>query len=85
MKNAVITLSKEGKIGDVVVQSLLPETNREIPRTEIELREDESAIYLEIHARDVNALRAAINSYLRWMRISIDTYLEAQGKGKEEI
>lgn len=78
MKKAVITLQKRGKIAQVVAQSLLPETERKIPRTEVNLREDEDALYLEIRALDVNALRAAINSYLRWMKVGIDTYLETQ-------
>jgi tRNA threonylcarbamoyladenosine modification (KEOPS) complex Pcc1 subunit len=84
VKKAIITLQKEGKIGDVVAKSLLPETHRNIPRTDIELREDDNEIRLEIYAKDINALRAAINSYLRWMRVSIDTYIEAQGKSKKE-
>ncbi len=78
MKKAVITLQKRGKIANVVAQSMLPETERKIPRTEVNLREDEDALYLEIRALDVNALRAAINSYLRWMKVGIDTYLETQ-------
>lgn len=80
MKKAIITVQKEGKIADVVAKSLLPEMERKIPRTQVNLREDEHAICLEIQAEDVNALRAAVNSYLRWMKVSVDTFMEARSK-----
>ena len=80
MKKAIITVPKEGKIAHVVTRSLLPEMDRKIPRTKVNLKEDENAIRLEIQAQDVNALRAAINSYLRWMKVSIDTYEETKVK-----
>ncbi|UCE73137.1 MAG: hypothetical protein JSV56_08850 [Methanomassiliicoccales archaeon] len=77
MKKAKITLKKSGRIADVVAKSLLPETERNIPRTHVDVQEDEDTIYIEIRANDVSALRAAINSYLRWMKVSVDTYNEA--------
>lgn len=85
MKKAVITIEKEGKIADVVAKSLLPETERNIPRTNVNLKEDEHAIHFEIHAEDVNALRAAINSYLRWMKVSVDTYTETQKNPRPHV
>lgn len=78
VKKAIITIQKEDKITSVVAKSLLPETERKIPRTKVELREDDDAIKIELMADDVNALRAAANSYLRWISVSIDTHLEAQ-------
>jgi len=80
VKKGIITIQKQGKIADVVAKSLLPEMDRKIPRTKVNLKEDENAIYLEILAEDVNALRAAMNSYLRWMKVSIDTYKETRIK-----
>lgn len=80
VKKAIITLHKSGKIAEVVAKSLLPETERKIPRTQVNLREDTDAIYIEIRAKDISALRAAMNSYLRWMKVSVDTYLEAQAE-----
>jgi tRNA threonylcarbamoyladenosine modification (KEOPS) complex Pcc1 subunit len=53
---------------------------RKIPRTEVNLEEDENSINLEIIAQDINALRAAMNSYLRWMKVSIDTYNEIKNR-----
>jgi len=76
VKKAKITLPKEGNISDVVAKSLLPEMDRNIPRTKVDLREDENSITLEIQAKDISSLRAAVNSYLRWIKISMDTYKE---------
>jgi KEOPS complex subunit Pcc1 len=78
VKTAVITLEKKGKITQVVAGSLLPETNRKIPRTQVQVNEDENALSLVINAEDTNALRAAINSYLRWISVGIETYKEIQ-------
>jgi KEOPS complex subunit Pcc1 len=80
VKKGVITVQKQGEIAQVVAKSLLPEMDRKIPRTKVNLKEDENAIYLEILAEDVNSMRAAMNSYLRWMKVSIDTYKEIRIK-----
>lgn len=80
MKKGIITIQKKGEIAQVVAKSLLPEMDRRIPRTEVNLKEDENSINLEIVAKDVNALRAAMNSYLRWMKVSIDTYKEIKNR-----
>ena len=80
MKKGIITIQKQGNIADVVAKSLLPEMDRNIPRTKVNLKEDKNKIQIEIQAQDVNALRAAINSYLRWMKVSMDTYEEIKIK-----
>lgn len=83
MKSAQITLQK-GKIADVVFKSLSPEMDRKIPRTKVNFKEDGGKIVIEIQAQDVSALRAAINSYMRWMKVSIDTYEETGNKYSQE-
>jgi len=60
----------------VIAQSLAPETARTIPRTKVDIREGPESVCIEIAADDVNALRAAVNSYLRWITVSLDTYME---------
>lgn len=62
----------------MVASSLSPETDRKIPRTIIQVNEDENALSLVISAEDTSALRAAINSYLRWISVGIETYNEIQ-------
>ena len=76
MKKAVIALYKDNTPAHVIARSLAPETARTIPRTSVNIREDKESICIEIGADDINALRAAVNSYLRWITVSWDTYLE---------
>lgn len=56
--------------GKAVWGALHPEVGREIPRTRVSLVPGEGEIVLNIEATDLGALRAALNSYLRWIRIS---------------
>jgi tRNA threonylcarbamoyladenosine modification (KEOPS) complex Pcc1 subunit len=83
MKSARIILQK-GKLSDVVLRSLSPEMDRKIPRTKVDFKEEGENILIEIQAQDVNALRAAINSYMRWMKVSMDTCFEAENKYSQE-
>jgi KEOPS complex subunit Pcc1 len=80
VKQAIITLKKNKK-AFVVAQSLHPETARTIPRTQVDIKEIADKILISVQASDVSALRAALNSYLRWMKVSEDTYLETELKG----
>ncbi|WP_026068909.1 KEOPS complex subunit Pcc1 [Methanomassiliicoccus luminyensis] len=50
--------------------ALCPEVGREIPRTRVRMDRDDGGIVLRVEASDLGALRAALNSYLRWIRIS---------------
>ena len=53
-----------------VMGALSPEVGREIPRTRVKLTRDDGDIVLEVEASDLGSLRAALNSYLRWIEIS---------------
>ncbi len=64
------TLRLESPHAKTVLRSLAPEVGREIPRTRVELLSEDEAVILKIDAADISALRAALNSYLRWMKIS---------------
>ena len=64
------TLRLETPHAKTVMRSLSPEVGREIPRTRVKIESDNESVVLEIEATDVPALRAALNSYLRWMKIS---------------
>jgi KEOPS complex subunit Pcc1 len=50
--------------------ALFPEVGREIPRSRVKLTRDGEDIVLDVEASDLGALRAALNSYLRWIEIS---------------
>jgi len=55
---------------DTILESLTPEAGREIPRTKIWAEKDGDRVVLKVEATDVSAMRAALNSYLRWMVIA---------------
>jgi tRNA threonylcarbamoyladenosine modification (KEOPS) complex Pcc1 subunit len=56
----------------IVAESLNPEIKHKIPKTEIEVSLSGKTFSLEIEATDVSSLRAACNSYLRWINTAIN-------------
>lgn len=70
MKRAIIEIDCDETA--LLRESLAPETSRTIPRTSVDIREVGDKLHIEIQASDVNALRAAINSYLRWVSVGIE-------------
>lgn len=79
MKKAVIAIDRDDGPSNVIAQSLAPETARTIPRTSVKVWENTESVKIEIEAHDISSLRAAVNSYLRWVAVSWDTYLETRG------
>ena len=61
----------------IVRGSLSPEMGEKIPRTRIAVEGRENEIVIKIEADDQNALRAALNSYIRWMNVAEETAKEA--------
>jgi KEOPS complex subunit Pcc1 len=53
-----------------VAQAIGPEAGREIPRTRADVRRSGGSLTLTLEADDLSALRAALNSYIRWMSIA---------------
>ncbi len=67
MMSAVLSL--EGNKGtDDILRSLHPEVKEGMNRVTVEILYDLPGIKIE--AKDSRALRAAVNSYLRWIDIS---------------
>jgi tRNA threonylcarbamoyladenosine modification (KEOPS) complex Pcc1 subunit len=60
--------SEEAKI---VQESLSPEIKHKIPKTTVEISSSENILSLKIISRDTTALRAACNSYLRWINTAV--------------
>lgn len=60
--------SEEAK---VVAESLSPEVKHKIPKANVEIFLFKNALSLEIESDDVSTLRAACNSYLRWVNTAI--------------
>jgi len=70
MLSATITLSTEN--ADAIYGAISPEAGREIPRTKVSAARYDNQVALHIEATDMAALRAALNSYLRWIKIAED-------------
>ncbi|NPA47780.1 MAG: hypothetical protein GXO14_03920 [Thermococci archaeon] len=62
------------EIASVVYRSVLYE-HRTVPyrRSRIEFRLDGSRIIISFLARDSSALRGTLNSYLRWIKVAMDS------------
>jgi KEOPS complex subunit Pcc1 len=55
---------------DVIVSTLSPEIGRELPRTETDISRNNDTVTIKVSAKDTSAMRAALNSYLGWIRIA---------------
>lgn len=51
----------------IIVDALLPEITNNIPKTRANVTRSGNIFFLEVEAKDVSSLRAACNSYLRWI------------------
>lgn len=61
------TLTLEHPKSELIENTLQPESMAGIPRTSIGLTRQGHELSMRIESGDVNGLRAALNSYLRWM------------------
>ena len=77
MRRATITLA--GPEAKVVHGALRPEVGRDVPKARVTLRASRDRVTLTIDAEDTSALRAAVNSYLRWADVAVRVRQEAQG------
>ena len=75
MRRATITFA--GPEAHVVHGSLRPEVGRDVPKARVSLRAARSRLTLTIEADDTSALRAAVNSYLRWAEVAVRVRNEA--------
>ena len=55
----------------MVYRALKVESGREIPRTKVKMK-SKDGFEMVIYGEDVHALRAAVNSYLRWLALAIN-------------
>ena len=62
---------------DVIAGALSPELAERIPRTRVSVETREGEVSIRIEAEDQNALRAALNSYIRWTNVAEETAKEA--------
>jgi tRNA threonylcarbamoyladenosine modification (KEOPS) complex Pcc1 subunit len=55
----------------VVAQSLSPEISHKIPKSNVTFTIEKKMLMMIIESDDVSSLRAACNSYLRWIQTAI--------------
>lgn len=63
---------------DAVEAALRPELGADVPGSRTALRRDGLALVLDVEAEDAGALRAALNSYLRWVQLALDVHAVAR-------
>ncbi len=69
MQRATVTLA--GPEATVVRQSLRPEAGRDVPKARVRVSGTRSVLTIAAEADDTGALRAALNSYLRWADVAL--------------
>ncbi|HEX17370.1 MAG TPA: hypothetical protein ENG60_03035 [Thermoplasmatales archaeon] len=52
---------------EIIFKSVEPEVKKKIPRTVVGMRKAGNKMILEISSDDTSSLRAACNSFLRWI------------------
>jgi len=67
MLSALLTVNKNAGI---IMSTLSPEIGNGLPRTDTEISADGDTVTIRVSAKDVSAMRAALNSYLGWIRIT---------------
>lgn len=70
-------LSLDHPHADILRLALSPEAGREIPRARVSMATAGGKMSLTIEADDTSALRAALNSYVRWAKVALDVVEEA--------
>jgi tRNA threonylcarbamoyladenosine modification (KEOPS) complex Pcc1 subunit len=59
------------KSASIVAKALSPEISHKIPKSTVIISLDDAVLRLTINADDVSSLRAACNSYLRWIQTAL--------------
>lgn len=76
MRKASIVIKTEH--GQSLVSTLAPEAARALPRTKVFVTAVGDEFRIDIEAKDTSALRAALNSYIRWTSTAMRMIEEAQ-------
>ena len=56
----------------IIAESLDPEIKHKIPKTNVEVSLSNKTFSIKIAAKDISSLRAACNSYLRWINTALN-------------
>jgi tRNA threonylcarbamoyladenosine modification (KEOPS) complex Pcc1 subunit len=55
----------------VLLQSIQPEVMQKIPKVSSTITQSANTVFLDIKSDDLSSLRAACNSYLRWINTAL--------------
>lgn len=77
MRRAEVWLATDA--AETLRASLAPEAARPLPRTRVTLDARGDGLLLAVEAGDTGALRAALNSYLRWTASALRLIEEVRG------
>ena len=70
---ATVMIRAPEEISEIIGESLAPEVEHlTSERSKINVSVDDGVVTISIEASDIAALRAAINSYLRWVGAILD-------------
>lgn len=69
---------------DYLQDVLGPEVEREVPKCHVTWRRNESTGALRIDAEDLSALRAALNSYIRWTHLALTVRKKASSRNRKD-
>jgi KEOPS complex subunit Pcc1 len=68
MVNAKIIIEMDSSFdAKIIKDSISPEIKNKIPNTKVRLNLSDKKIVLDINSKNLSSLRAACNSYLRWI------------------
>ncbi|MGA8543356.1 MAG: KEOPS complex subunit Pcc1 [Thermoplasmata archaeon] len=71
--------ARSERTAEMLERSLRPEADREVPRARATLRRSApDTVELAIAADDTGAMRAALNTYLGWVALSLGTLRSAR-------
>jgi tRNA threonylcarbamoyladenosine modification (KEOPS) complex Pcc1 subunit len=59
----------------IIALALQPEIIESIPYTKVSITTKDATLLLKISARQTSTLRAACNSYLRWMQTALSVHV----------
>src|SRR5207247_11381357 len=65
------TMTFDGADSGMVYEALRPEAGRDVPKAHVSMVSRRNRLTLGIEAGDTSALRAAVNSYLRWADVAV--------------
>ncbi len=59
------------KSAAIIATALSPEISHRIPKSTVTISQNDSVVTLAINADEISSLRAACNSYLRWIQTAL--------------